>query len=115
MTLQAHSGNVILQSDSDGAFGKTPIQLAAIIAAAALLLTVLQFAGLLPGWMHRLPESIIPPFAVWLDAAFNFLRTDLKLEVLTRWFAEGPLQFLLDTTANILYGKRRWPNIDQIP
>ena len=81
----------------------------------AVLLTALQYVGLLPTWLHRLPENWIPPFAVWLDAAFNFIRTDLGLEKLTRWFAEGPLQFMLDTTANLLYGKRRWPNFEQIP
>jgi len=85
------------------------------LACTALLLTALQYTGLLPAWLHRIPESWIPPFAVWLDAAFNFIRTDLGLEKLTRWFAEGPLQFMLDTTANLLYGKRRWPRFEQIP
>ena len=90
-------------------------QLAKYLLIAAILLTGLQYAGLLPSWLHRVPESWIPPFAVWLDAAFNFVRTDLGLERLTRWFAEGPLQFMLDTTANLLYGKKRWPNFEQIP
>ncbi|MCY4180541.1 MAG: ABC transporter permease subunit, partial [Litoreibacter sp.] len=93
----------------------TATKVALWLACAAVLLTALQYAGLLPAWLHRLPEAWIPPFAVWLDAAFNFVRTDLGLEKLTRWFAEGPLQFMLDTTANLLYGKRRWPRFEQIP
>jgi glycine betaine/proline transport system permease protein len=90
-------------------------RLAMYITAAALILTVLQWSGLLPAFLHRLPEGWIPPFAVWLDSGFNFLRYTLGLETLTRWFAEGPLQFMLDTSANILYGKRRWPNFEPIP
>lgn len=85
------------------------------LACAALLLSALQYTGVLPAWLNRLPETWIPPFAAWLDAAFNFIRTDLGLEKLTRWFAEGPLQFLLNTTANLLYGKKRWPGFEQIP
>ena len=105
-------------STNESQSAPTPIsagQVAKYLFVIAILMTALQYAGLLPSWMHRLPESWIPPFAVWLDAAFNFVRTDLGLERLTRWFAEGPLQFMLDTTANLLYGKRRWPNFEQIP
>jgi len=90
-------------------------QVAAGLVCTAIGLTVLHYAGLLPAWLHRLPESWIPPFAEWLDVIFNFVRTDLGLEKLTRWFAEGPLQSMLDTTANLLYGKRRWPNFEPIP
>ncbi|MCK0151944.1 ABC transporter permease subunit [Marivita sp. S6314] len=93
----------------------TSTQIATGVFCVALIFTLLQFTGLLPSWLHRLPESWIPPFAVWLDAAFNFIRTDLGLEKLTRWFAEGPLQFMLDTSANLLYGKKRWPGFEQIP
>lgn len=90
-------------------------QVATGLACLAILLTALQNSGLLPAWLHRLPEAWIPPFATWLDESFNFIRTDLGLEKLTRWFAEGPLQFMLDTAANILYGNKRWPRFDQIP
>ncbi|MCV6596956.1 MAG: ABC transporter permease subunit, partial [Mangrovicoccus sp.] len=86
-----------------------------VIALIALALIGLNYAGLLPAWMHRLPDSVIPPFAQWLDAGFNFLREDLGLQRLTRWIAEGPLQFCLDTMANLLYGKRRWPYFEPIP
>lgn len=80
----------------------------------AVILTVLQYAGLLPAWLHRLPEAMIPPFATWLDAVFNFVKDDLGLLALTRFLTEG-LEAVLDTTANLLYGKRRWPNLGPIP
>jgi glycine betaine/proline transport system permease protein len=96
-------------------FGYSDTKFATAMVCVALVLTVLQYNGLLPAWLHRIPEAWVPPFAVWLDAAFNFIREDLQLEKLTRWFAEGPLQFMLDTTANLLYGKRRWPRFEPIP
>lgn len=96
-------------------FGYSDTKIATAMVCVALVLTVLQYSGLLPAWLHRIPEAWVPPFAVWLDAAFNFIREDLQLEKLTRWFAEGPLQFMLDTTANLLYGKRRWPRFEPIP
>ncbi|MFP7674860.1 ABC transporter permease [Marivita sp. S0852] len=80
----------------------------------ALVLTALQYAGLLPAWLFRLPEAIIPPFAAWLDTIFNFVKDDLGLLALTR-FLTGGLEAVLDTTANLLYGKRRWPFIGPIP
>ena len=90
-------------------------QLASFILIAAVVVTILQWSNLLPAALHRLPEEWIPQFANWMDTGFNFIRYTLGLETLTRWFAEGPLQFLLDTTANILFGKRRWPNFEPIP
>lgn len=90
-------------------------RVATYILMGALVLTALQWGGLLPAFLHRLPEAWIPPFADWLDVGFVFVRETLGLEKLTRWFAEGPLQFMLDTSANLLYGKRRWPRFDQIP
>ena len=88
--------------------------------ALAVLLTVLRYAGVLPEWLHRLPEAVIPPFAVYLDAFFDFIRGDIStgrwgLVHITRWFAEGPLEFMLNTTANLLEGKRRWPFLGPIP
>jgi glycine betaine/proline transport system permease protein len=88
--------------------------MALILVAAAVLLAVLQFIGVLPGFLHRLPEAAIPPFAAILDAIFNFIKIDLGLLKLTRFLTEG-LQFVLDATANLLYGKRRWPNLGPIP
>ena len=87
---------------------------ALILVAIACVLTIFQYLGVLPEALHRLPESMVPPFAIWLDAIFNFVKDDLGLLALTRWLTGG-LEWLLDTTANLLFGKRRWPNIGPIP
>ncbi|WP_438955452.1 ABC transporter permease [Cognatiyoonia sp.] len=84
------------------------------LAAFGLVLTLLQYAGLLPAWLHRLPEQFVPPLAMWLDAIFNFIKDDLHLIDVTR-FLTGVLQWMIDVTSNILYGKRRWPNFEAIP
>ena len=89
--------------------------LACLAIFLALSLCCLRALDLLPAALMRVPETMIPPFADWLDKVFNFFRYTLKMEVLTRAIAEGPLEFLLDTTANLLYGKRRWPNLGPIP
>lgn len=87
---------------------------ALIFVAVAVVLTVAQYNGLLPAILHRLPETMIPPFAIWLDAIFNFVKDDLGLLALTRWLTGG-LENLLDFTGNLFYGKRRWPNLGPIP
>ncbi len=84
------------------------------VVGVAVFLTILQYTGLLPGWLHRLPETVIPNFAGWLDAVFNFIKDDLGLLAFTRFLTEG-LQWLLDASGNIFYGKRRWPFIGPIP
>ncbi|MGJ8625148.1 MAG: ABC transporter permease [Yoonia sp.] len=89
-------------------------QLALAFLAAAVVLTASQYAGVLPEWLHRLPEAIIPNFAGWLDVIFNFVKDDLGLLTLTR-FLTGGLEWLLDASGNIFYGKRRWPNLGPIP
>jgi len=58
---------------------------------------------------------MIPPTAPALDAAFSYVQNDLGLIHLTRAFAEGPLKFALDTVANLLEGKNRWPHLGPIP
>ncbi len=89
-------------------------QFALAFVGVAVFLTILQYTGLLPGWLHRLPETIIPNFAGWLDALFNFVKDDLGLLALTRFLTEG-LQWLLDASGNIFFGKRRWPFVGPIP
>ncbi|MGV6847439.1 MAG: ABC transporter permease [Marinibacterium sp.] len=81
---------------------------------AALALTLAGWAGLLPDWLMRVPEWAVPPAAIWLDAVFNFVKDDLGLMKLTRALS-GLLEYALDTTANLLYGKRRWPELGPIP
>ena len=68
----------------------------------------------LPGWMVRVPETWILPWADWLDAGFAWLQNDLGLIHVTRTIA-GWLGFLIDAAANVLYGKSRWPRFDALP
>jgi len=89
-------------------------RIAAGIAFGALMLTALHATDSLPAGLVRLDESLVPPFALWLDAIFNYIKDDLGLLVLTRTLTDG-LETLLDASANIFYGKRRWPNIGPIP
>ncbi|MDG2340388.1 MAG: ABC transporter permease subunit, partial [Paracoccaceae bacterium] len=48
------------------------------------------------------------------DAIFNFVKDDLHLIDLTR-FLTGILQWLIDVSSNLFYGKRRWPNFEGVP
>lgn len=89
-------------------------RLAVIFLAIAVVLTAMQYLGLLPAFLHRLPEALVPPFAPILDAIFNFIKDDLGLLALTR-FLTGGLEWILDASANLFFGKRRWPNIGPIP
>ena len=85
--------------------------------AAAFFLVALIFLltkGLLPSWLIRIPEALVPPLAVWLDLIFNFIKDDLHLIDLTRAISGG-LEVLLDITANLLYGRNRWPKLGPIP
>lgn len=82
------------------------------LIALAVFLVIAK--PVLPDAMIRLPEELIPPLADWFNAAFNFIRDDLGLIHATRAFADG-VQWLLDVTANLLYGKNRWPRIGPIP
>ena len=90
-----------------------PEPIVLVFLAIATVLTLLT--PFLPAWLVRLPDWMIPNTAVWLDAGFSVIREDLKLEKLTRAIAEGPLEFMLDLTANLFYGKNRWPRIGPIP
>ena len=85
--------------------------------ASVFLLVALAFLlsrGILPAWLIRIPEALVPPLAVWLDLIFNFIKDDLHLIDLTRAISGG-LEVLLDITANLLYGRNRWPKLGPIP
>ncbi|MEM6987483.1 MAG: ABC transporter permease subunit, partial [Pseudomonadota bacterium] len=83
------------------------------IAALAVVLAVSK--PVVPEWLVRPPDWMVWPFADWINAVFAFLRDDLGLIHVTRAFADG-VQWMLDVTANLLYGKRRWPRLeDPIP
>lgn len=87
---------------------------AMLLLAVAVILTTLQYAAVLPAWLHRIPDAMIPPFASWLDVVFNFVKDDLGLLKFTRFFTEG-LEIVLDTTGNIFFGKYRWPHLGPMP
>ena len=84
------------------------------LLGAALLLILLHALGLLPDWLVRIPEAAIPPTAEALDVVFAFVQNDLGLIHITRGIASG-IEVLTDATANLLYGKRRWPYLGPIP
>jgi glycine betaine/proline transport system permease protein len=86
------------------------IALGMIVLAIALALA----RPLLPEGLVIRQEVGVLPLAVWLDAIFNFVRDDLGLIHVTRAISGG-LEYLLDATANLLYGKRRWPYLGPIP
>ena len=78
----------------------------------AVLLAVMR--PVLPAGLIRVPDWAVLSWDVWLQSIFDFIREDLGLIHFTRWLT-GLLEVVLDATGNILYGKRRWPNLGPIP
>ncbi|NPD14786.1 ABC transporter permease subunit [Xinfangfangia sp. D13-10-4-6] len=87
-------------------------QIAMLLIGLAAVLVLTRAA--LPEGLIRPPDWLILPFADWVNTVFTFLRDDLGLMALTRAFA-GMVEWLLDVTANILYGKSRWPRLGPLP
>jgi len=87
-------------------------RVALALLMAALALVVLR--NLLPDPLIRLPQTLILPFADWINAVFAFARDDLGLMRVTRAFSDM-VEVCLDVTANLLYGKSRWPRLGPIP
>ena len=106
-----HASDVGARAHAVG--GRAPV-LSALIGMATVLMLA-HAIGVLPPWLQRIPEAMIPPTADVLDAVFAFVQNDLGLIYVTRFIAEGPLEFFLDVTANLLYGKHRWPMLGPIP
>lgn len=111
---------------ADTAPGITP-QLTRQHIALGLLLLAIAFVlarPWLPAWMIERPDdSGLFPLAAWLDAFFNTIRgvntgpeeeQRFGLIHITRTISAG-LEYLLDTSANLLEGKRRWPHLGPIP
>ncbi len=94
--------------------GAWPNRRQAALALALLALGLALLRPILPEWLLRVPPAMILPWDVWLQAAFDFIREDLGLIHLTRGLTAG-LEVILDATANLLYGKRRWPTLGPIP
>lgn len=68
----------------------------------------------LPAFAVRVPDGGILPLEIWMQSLFDFIKDDLGLFYLTRSISSA-LELLLDTTANLLYGKHRWPYLGPIP
>ena len=84
------------------------------LALIALSLLLVLIKPWLPESLVRLPEYLVLPLADVLNWLFNFIKDDLGFVHITRGIAAG-IEWLLDITANLLYGKRRWPNLEPIP
>lgn len=89
-----------------------PAVVARLLFALALGLALAKVV--LPQGLIRPADWLILPFATWINAVFYFLQNDLGLMAVTRAFSDV-VEWLLDVTANLLYGKSRWPNIGPIP
>ena len=87
-------------------------RVAQILLALAVAFAVAK--PFLPAGLIRLPDWTLLPWDVWFQTLFDFIKDDLGLIYVTRAITGG-LEYLLDATANLLYGKRRWPNIGPIP
>ena len=82
------------------------------ILATALALAV--FTVFLPSGLMRPPEWMVLPFADWINWLFIFIKDDLGFIYVTRALS-GFVEWLLNVSANILYGKNRWPRLDKLP
>ena len=87
--------------------GRRTLSPATLLLALALCLILGKI--LLPQGLIRPPDWAVQPFAVWINAIFYFLQNDLGLMALTRAFSDV-VEGLLNITANLLYGKSRWPH-----
>ena len=92
------------------AFDQKRIALALVLAAVVLVV----FRNVLPPALLRVPEALVLPFADVINVIFAFARDDLGLMTATRAFSDA-VEFCLDVTANLLYGKSRWPRLGPIP
>ncbi len=84
------------------------------LALLTLAVVLALSRNFLPAGLMRPPEWLVWPFADWLNAAFSFCQNDLGLMAVTRFAASG-IEFLLDVTGNLFYGKNRWPHLGPLP
>ena len=87
-------------------------RVALILMAVAVTFAVVK--PILPGFLVRVPDAAVLPYDVWLQALFDFIKDDLGLLYVTRLLSSA-LEWLLDITANLLYGKNRWPHLGPLP
>ena len=104
--------NLVTNTGNTDRPGLSRTSVALILLLIALILAVAK--PILPPELIRVPEWAILPWDVWLQALFDFIKDDLGLIYLTRAMSDG-LEWLLDITGNLLYGRRRWPYLGPIP
>jgi len=92
--------------------GLSQKQFALILLGLALIFAFAR--PFLPDSLIRVPESSIGAYDIWLQDIFDFIKDDMGLLYVTRAISSG-LEVLLDTTANLLYGRNRWPHLGPIP
>ncbi len=97
-----------------GSFHRVPprIRQGQLLLLTAALIALFKFA--LPDFLIRPPDWLVWPFADWINWLFVFIKDDLGFMHVTRAFAAG-VEWLLDVTANLLYGRNRWPRIGPLP
>jgi len=83
-------------------------------ALLALAVALALAKAALPAGLIRPPDWLILPFADWINTVFHFMRNEMGLMALTRAFS-SVVEWLLDVTGNLLYGKNRWPDLGPIP
>ena len=95
---------------------KPPVDVSAAIGLVLICVGIALaiFKPVLPEALLRLPDALVLPFAAWINTAFDFVKDDLGFIHVTRFLAGG-IESLLDITANLLYGKKRWPDVGPIP
>ena len=106
---------MVAQADPSerGSFRLSSLHFSVVLLVVSALLMIAHSMGVLPAWLVRLPEAVIPPTAEVLDVVFAFVQNDLGLIHVTRSIAAG-LEYLLDATGNILYGKNRFPYLNRV-
>ena len=91
--------------------GLSQTRIAQLLLIASIVFAIAK--PVLPEALIRFDWAVLP-YDVWLQWLFDFIKDDLGLIHLTRTLTEG-LEWLLNITANLLHGKRRWPFLGPIP
>jgi glycine betaine/proline transport system permease protein len=86
--------------------------IAGLLFGAAVLLAVAR--PVLPDVLVRVPDWAVLPYQDWMQWLFDFIKDDLGLMHVTRGIS-AVLEWFLDVTANLLYGKNRWPYLGPLP
>ena len=100
--------------DNRGQAGLRPRRPSVAVMLFALACLVALARPVLPEFLLRVPDWAVLPYDHWLQVLFDFIKDDLGLMHLTRGIS-AVLEWFLDGTANLLYGKNRWPYIGPLP